>query len=110
MVTTEEKHSVDGSGGSERAGLVVESGAGQKGLEIGYRFMSNVSKKKLIRASAKERNQLAKFRLLTCIRRKGGHSIRKICKELAMPYSTVRDWLVRMQERGLKGRFNRRHR
>ena len=110
MVTTEEKHSVDGSGGSERAGLVVESGAGQKGLEIGYRFMPNVSKKKLIRASAKERNQLAKFRLLTCIRRKGGHSIRKICKELAMPYSTVRDWLVRMQERGLKGRFNRRHR
>ena len=43
MVTTEEKHSVDGSGGSERAGLAVESGAGQKGLEIGYRFMPNVA-------------------------------------------------------------------
>ena len=43
-----------------------------------------------------------------CRLRKNGCSIGKICRELGMPYSTVRDWLVRIHGRGLKGRFNRR--
>ena len=110
MAATEEKHSGDGFGSPERAGLPAKPGAGQKRLEIGYRFMPNVSMKKLTRANAKEKNPLAKLRLLACLLRKKGHSIRRICKEMVMPYSTVRDWLVRMQERGMGARFNRRHR
>ena len=81
--------------------------SGQKKLGAGSLFMPNVSKKRLVRMCAKEKNKLVKFRLLACILRKRDYSIRKICGELAMPYSTVRDWLVRMQERGLKARFNR---
>ena len=71
--------------------------------------MPNVSEKKLTRMCAKEKNKLAKPRLLACVLRKRGRSIRKICKKLAMPYSTVRDWLVRMHRMGLRARFNRTH-
>ena len=110
MAATEEKHSGDGFGSPERVGLPAKPGAGQKRLEIGYRFMPNASMKKLTRANAKEKNPLAKLRLLACLFRKRGHSIRRICKEMVMPYSTVRDWLVRVQERGMGARFNRRHR
>ena len=81
-------------------------GAGM--LESGHRFMPNVSTGKLTKAIEGERNPTAKFRLLACRSRKNGYSIRKICRELGTAYSTVRDWLVRMGKRGLKGRFNRR--
>ena len=40
--------------------------------------MPNVSMKKLTRANAKEKNPLAKLRLLACLLRKKGHSIRRI--------------------------------
>ena len=110
MAATEEKHSGDGFGSPERAGLPAKPGAGQKELEIGYRFMPNVSMKRLTKANAEEKNPLAKLRLLACLFRKRCHSIRKIGKKMVMPYSTVRDWLVRMQERGMRARFNRRHR
>ena len=77
-------------------------------LESRHRFMPNVSTRKLTKAIEGERNPTAKFRLLACRFRKRGYSIRKICRELGTAYSTVRDWLVRMSKRGLKGRFNRR--
>ena len=53
--------------------------------------MPNVSTRKLTKAIEGERNPTAKFRLLACRFRKNGYSIRKICRELGMPYSTVRD-------------------
>ena len=39
-----------------------------------------------------------------------GRSIRGIAGDLGIAYSTARDWLVRMRDRGLRGRFNRRSR
>ena len=48
----------------------------QKKLEAGSRFMPNASKKKLVRMCAKEKIKLAKIRLLACILRKRGRSIR----------------------------------
>ena len=70
--------------------------------------MPGVSEKRLEKAARREKDRRAKFRLLACLGRKRGHSIRKISRDLETAYSTVRDWLVRMRDRGLRGRFNRR--
>ena len=70
--------------------------------------MPGVSEKRLEKAARKEKDRSAKFRLLVCLARKRGHSIRRISRDLKTAYSTVRDWLVRMRGRGLKGRFNAR--
>ena len=108
MPATGKMHSGDGSDDPGKTGRPTKSGHGYKTLESGYKFMPNVSTRKLTKAIESERNPTAKFRLLACRFRKNGYSIRKICRELGMPYSTARDWLVRMSKRGLKGRFNRR--
>ena len=68
--------------------------------------MPGVSEKRLEKAARREKNHTAKFRILACLARKRGHSIRRISRYLKTPYSTVRDWLLRMRDRGLKGRLN----
>ena len=70
--------------------------------------MPGISEKKLEKAARREKNHTAKFRILTCLTRKRGHGIRRISRDLKTPYSTVRDWLLRMRDRGLRGRFNSR--
>ena len=70
--------------------------------------MPGVSEKRLEKAARKEKDKCAKFRLLACLGRKKGHNIRRIAKDLKTAYSTIRDWLLRMRGRGLKGRFNAR--
>ena len=72
--------------------------------------MPGVSKRRLARAARREKDAREKLRLIACRDRKRGHHIRRISRDLGTAYSTVRDWLVRMRERGLKGRFNRRPR
>ena len=87
-------------------GNARESGCAR--LESGAAFMPGVSEKRLEKAARREKDQRAKFRLLVCLARKRGHSIRRISRDLKTPYSTIRDWLLRMRGRGLKGRFNAR--
>ncbi len=70
--------------------------------------MPGVSEKRLEKAARRGRDKCAKFRLLACLGRKKGHSIRRISRDLKTAYSTIRDWLLRMRGRGLKGRFNAR--
>ena len=41
---------------------------------------------------------------MACRERKRGRSIRGIAGDLGVAYLTARDWLVRMRDRGLKGR------
>ena len=77
-------------------------------LESGTAFMPGVSEKRLEKAARKEKDKCAKFRLLACLARKRGYSIRRIVRDLETAYSTIRDWLLRMCDRGLKGRFNAR--
>ena len=43
-----------------------------------------------------------------CLGRKRDHSIRRIARDLETAYPAIRDWLLRMRYRGLKGRFNAR--
>ena len=77
-------------------------------LEPGTAFMPGVSEKRLEKAARREKDKCAKFRLLACLGRKKDHSIRRISRDLKTAYSTIRDWLLRMRDRGLKGRFNAR--
>ena len=70
--------------------------------------MPGISEKRLETAARGEKNPRAKFRLLACLGRKRGNSVRRISRDLKTPYSTVRDWLLRMRGRGLKGRYNAR--
>ena len=69
--------------------------------------MPDVNEKRLERVARREKDARAKLRLIACRDRKGGHRIRRISRDLGTAYSTVRNWLVRMSERDLKGRFNR---
>ena len=87
-------------------GNTRESGCAR--LESGTAFMPSVSEKRLEKAARKEKDKCAKFRLLACLGRKKDHSIRRIARDLKTAYSTIRDWLLRMRDRGLKGRFNAR--
>ena len=77
-------------------------------LESGAAFMPGIREKRLEKAARKEKDKCAKFRLLACLGRKKGHSIREISRDLKTAYPTIRDWLLRMRDRGLKGRFNKR--
>ena len=77
-------------------------------LESGTAFMQGASEKRLEKAARREKDKCAKFRLLACLGRKEGHSIRRISRDLKTAYSTIRDWLLRMRDRGLKGKFNAR--
>ena len=70
--------------------------------------MPRVGMGRLLRSIRREKNPAARDRLLACRYRKQGRSIRWICRMMVRPYSTVRDWLWRMQERGLRGRYDRR--
>ena len=48
------------------------------------------------------------MRLLAYIMRKDSQTIRHIERELNTPYSTVRDWLKRVTEEGIRGRYDKK--
>ena len=70
--------------------------------------MPNVSRKRLLQSIRKEKNTVAGDRLRACLHRKDGCSIRRICEIMVRPYSTMRDWVWRMQEGGIRCRHDRR--
>ena len=67
MIAVDGKQSTAEPAHHEKACQVSRSG--QKNLKTGSLFMPNVSKKRLVRMCAKEKNKLAKIRLLACILR-----------------------------------------
>ena len=76
-------------------------------LGSGSGFMPNVSRKQLLRSIRGEKDPVARDRMLACLHRKDGCSIRRICKIMVRPYSTMRDWLWRMQEGGIRCRHDK---
>ena len=93
MLATGKMRSGNGSGDSKKTGWPIKSGDGRKILGSGYRFMPNMSMRKLTRAIETKKDPKAKIRLLAYHLRKKGCSTGKICRELGIPYSTARDWL-----------------
>ena len=72
--------------------------------------MPRVRLKRLIKMAVRGKEGVEKSRLPAARMRKEGKSIRQIAGTLYKPYSTVRDWLVRMHRRGSKGRFDKKRR
>jgi len=77
-------------------------------LPKGHGFLSNYTKKELKKLYLSERNPKAKVRLLAAICRKEGKPLRDIGGLVEYPFTTVRDWLVRMHKQGLDGRYNKK--
>lgn len=69
-------------------------------------FLPEISIAKLKRVYKEETKSKAKLRILCALKRKKGESTNLIAKNLNLPLTTVRDCLLRFQERGLEGRFS----
>ena len=50
--------------------------------------MPNVSRKRLLVSIRKEKNPVARDRMLACLHRKEGLSIRRVCEIMVRPYPT----------------------
>ena len=72
--------------------------------------MPQVRRNRLVKMAERTKEGVGKFRLLAARMRKEGKSIREVVYELCKPYSTVRDWPLRIHVYGPKGRFNRKRR
>ena len=72
--------------------------------------MPQVRRNRLVKMAERTKEGVEKFRLLAARMRKEGKSIREVVYELCKPYSTVRDWPLRIHVYGPKGRFNRKRR
>ena len=84
-----------------------EKSTKEKTLESGSGFLPSVSRKQLVRSIREEKDPVARDRMLACLHRKDGCSIRSICKIMVRPYSTIRDWLWRMQDGGIRCRHDK---
>ena len=82
----------------------------ETGFPSGNGFMPQVRLNRLVKMAGRTKEGVEKFRLLAARMRKEGKSIREIAYGLCKPYSTVRDWLLRMHAYGPKGRFSRKRR
>ena len=75
-------------------------------IKKGKDFIPGTSTSYLKALLRKEKDAAVCLRVLACMHRKDGMSIRKIAKTLNRKYSTVYSWLARMQEGGIRRRFN----
>ena len=60
------------------------------------------------KSGTKGEGQVRKVQALGVPGQEEGPQHTRIAKDLKTAYSTIRDWLLRMRDRGLKGRFNAR--
>ena len=82
----------------------------QKKISIpkGSGFLPGVSKKRLKAMHREAKDHKAKSRLSVYIKRKNGEAIREIERSMLLPYSTVRNWLVRAVQHGLDGMYDQK--
>ena len=74
------------------------------------KFLPNVSVKRLRDLEKNEKDPKAKTILLACIARKEGKRIAEIARMLNRHHNTVRGWLTRVSEGGLKRRYDIKNR
>ena len=74
----------------------------------GTDFLPHTSRQYLTDCQKNEKNAKARLRLLAYVMRKDERSIRDIGGLLNKPYSTVRDWLRRAAEDGIRRRHDRK--
>lgn len=78
-------------------------------LPKGDMFMPDTTIKDMRGTYKKEKNAGAALRLLACIKRKEGHTLRYIGRAINCRFETVGAWLRRMHRLGLKGRYHDKH-
>lgn len=75
-------------------------------IPIGSKFLPNISISYLKKCNSKEKESKAKMRLLCCIQRKQGRTFTEITQSLNVASATLSDWLLRIQDGGLKSRYD----
>ena len=75
-------------------------------IKKGKDFIPTTPKGYLKTRLRKEKDKTVYLRVLACLHRKDGMSIRKIAETLGQKYSTVYGWLARIQEEGIHRRFD----
>ena len=75
-------------------------------IPIGSKFLPNTSMSYLKKCHSKEKDIKAQIRLLCCIQRKQGKTFNEITQSLNIASATLSDWLLRIQNGGLKSRYD----
>ena len=78
-------------------------------LPKGDMFMPDTTIEELDGMYIKEKNPGAILRLLACIKRKQGYTLREIGRDINRRFETVGAWLRRMHRLGLRGRYHDKH-
>ena len=81
----------------------------EEAIPKGTEFMPGVDTDQLTAAFKKERVGKTKSMLEACLLRRQTVGIRAISERIRVSYSTVRGWLMRMKDAGLKRRFDKKH-
>lgn len=72
----------------------------------GNGFLPDLDLNQIISLYKQEDNAKAKIRLQACIERKGSKTLEQISEKVHYPLTTVGDWLRRMHNQGIEGRYN----
>jgi transposase len=68
--------------------------------------IDKLDKKKLEELYHREKDSKAQLRLLALIHRKDGKTYQEIGDILRKPFTTIKDWIKRVEKRGLKGIYD----
>ena len=79
-----------------------------KKLPSGDTFMLDMTKEAISEKIKKMSYGKSRYMLSACYMRKRGESLREIARQLMKPFSIVRDWLVRMAERGIEDMWDKK--
>ena len=77
-------------------------------IPIGTDFLPGTSRQYLIQCQKNEKKAKVKMRLLVYIMHKDGKTMHNIGRDLNTLYSTVRCWLKRVTEKGIRGRYDKK--
>ena len=77
----------------------------EEAIRKGRKFMWGTTMEKIEETYKKERDRSRRLMVQACLLRKQGLGPREIGRRINVPYSTVHDWLLRMDTMGLGGRF-----
>ncbi len=72
----------------------------------GNNFLPSIDKAEIKSLYREEKNSLAKIRLQACLLRKEGNTLSYISSKVEYPLTTVGDWLRRINNEGLSGRYS----
>ena len=79
-----------------------------KELPIGDAFLPDVGAEYILKKIKKIQSGKPRDIMMACYYRKTGESLREIVRLMVRQWSTIRNWLLRIMERGLKGMYDKK--